>query len=90
MAGNVSELPAFTGRALWVDHPSYLTVGFPDFGARTVIARKLLAGEPLSPAEYGKIRALDRPLYLLRTDGGSSDKAPVVFEAHGISIRQVQ
>lgn len=90
MAGNVGELPAFTGRALWIDHPSYLTLGFSDFDARTGIARKLLAGEPLSAAEYGKIRALDRPLYLLRTDGGSSEQPPVVFEAHGITIQQVQ
>ncbi len=90
MAGNVSELPAFTGRALLTGHPSYLTRDFADAETRAGIARKLLAGERLETNEQALIRDLGRPVYLLRTDRGASDKVPVVFEAHGIAIQRVQ
>ncbi len=44
MSGNVSELPAFTARTLFVDHPSYLTTPYPDRDRRVAIARSLIAG----------------------------------------------
>jgi hypothetical protein len=75
MSGNVSELPAFTGRTLFLDHPSYLTTPYPDAHRRQSIARQLVDGGASSGedmAYLGRVRhtyassgASPRPLYIV-------------------------
>jgi len=65
MATNVSELPAFTGRALFVDQPSYLTTPHAGFAARTQLAAALAAGEPADVEERAALAKLGRPVYLV-------------------------
>jgi len=65
MATNVSELPAFTGRALFVDQPSYLTTPHAGFAARTQLAAALTAGVAASAEGRAALTELGRPVYLL-------------------------
>ncbi|MEP7324592.1 MAG: DUF2298 domain-containing protein [Gemmatimonadota bacterium] len=65
MSGNVSELPAFTGRTLFVDQPTYMTTPYSDFNQRTAIARRATTGEPLTDQEAAYLRGLHRPLYVV-------------------------
>ncbi|HSE68486.1 MAG TPA: DUF2298 domain-containing protein, partial [Gemmatimonadales bacterium] len=65
MSGNVSELPAFTGRAIFTDQPSYMTTPYPDADRRTAIAGKLVHGEELTFDEAGYVRGLGRPVYVI-------------------------
>jgi len=65
MSGNVSELPAFTGRAIFTDQPSYMTTPYPDADRRTTISGKLVRGEELTVDEAGYVRGLGRPVYVI-------------------------
>jgi hypothetical protein len=68
MSGNVAELPAFTGRTLFVDHASYLTTPHRDFERRSRAATRLVDGLPTSP-DAADLAALRRPVYLLSYRG---------------------
>ncbi|MGE0354827.1 MAG: hypothetical protein AB7Q69_16565 [Gemmatimonadales bacterium] len=65
MSGNVAELPAFTGRTLYVGQASYMTTAYPDFERRRALAARAVAGEPLEAGRIDSLRALGRPVYLL-------------------------
>jgi hypothetical protein len=65
MSGNVSELPAFTGRTLFIDYPSYLTTPYPDTERRNLLARRLVAGEVPSSEDEAylwRVRRTRRPV----------------------------
>lgn len=75
MSGNVSELPAFTGRTLFLDHPSYLTTPYPDTQRRQQIARVMVDGGASNSEDaaylwrvrhaYASSEGSPRPLYLI-------------------------
>jgi hypothetical protein len=66
MSGNVSELPAFSGRPVFVDQDSYLTRPYGGaFEQRRRIARLLVRGEPLSSADGFVLERLRRPVFLV-------------------------
>jgi hypothetical protein len=65
MSGNVSELPAFTGRTLFIDQPSYLTTVYADATMRAALAGRLLEGDEASAEESGYLERLQRPLYII-------------------------
>lgn len=65
MATNVSELPAFTGRALFVDQPSSLAASYATFEERRELAAALAAGDAPSAAEHASLAWLARPVYLV-------------------------
>jgi hypothetical protein len=65
MSGNVSELPAFAGRPIFIDQPSYMTTPYPDAPLRAEIAAKLVRGEALDKEQSAYLHALGRPLYLV-------------------------
>ena len=65
MSGNVSELPAFTGRTLFIDQPSYLTTVYADATMRAALAGRLLEGAEASGEERGYLERLKRPLYII-------------------------
>jgi uncharacterized protein DUF2298 len=69
MSGNVSELPAFTGRAIFTDQPSYMTTPYPDADKRTAISGKLVRGDELSGDEAAYVRGLGRPVYVITWHG---------------------
>lgn len=65
MAGNVTEVPAFTGRPVFVDHPSYLTEPYEAFGLRLEAARRLQRGEALTAEQAAELASIGRPLWLV-------------------------
>ncbi|HEY8122874.1 MAG TPA: hypothetical protein VII78_16245 [Myxococcota bacterium] len=81
MATNVSELPAFTGRALYVDQPSYLTTPHAAFAQRTRLAAALTAGEPLQETGRAALASLGRPVYLL-SHAGDDEHLAAQFTSH--------
>lgn len=65
MSGNVSELPAFTGRTLFVDQLTYLIESYPDQPFRTALAVDVTSGATLGRRQLEYLRALGRPLYVV-------------------------
>lgn len=65
MSGNVSEIPAFTGRALLVDHLTYMTEAYPDREIRSDIAQLVASGHPLTAQQHSYLNKLQRPLYVV-------------------------
>ncbi len=83
MSGNVSELPAFTGRVLFIDHPSYLTRPHASFADRTRVARALVHGEALSAGDREAIGRLARPAYLVSF---APDRQAALHRRHGAPL----
>lgn len=65
MSGNVSELPAFTGRTLFTDQPSYLTTAYRDATMRAALSGRLLEGDEATAEERGYLERLKRPLFII-------------------------
>jgi hypothetical protein len=65
MSGNVAEFPAFTGRSLFIDHDSYLTVPYPDVELRKRLAVTAVEGASLADYQLTYLRDLGRPLYVV-------------------------
>jgi hypothetical protein len=94
MSGNVSELPAFTGRTLFIDHPSYLTTPYPDAARRTGIARQLVGGGTSSSEDaaylwrvrrtYQDERDSPRPLFLISYDADDAGTLSRLAGANGV------
>jgi hypothetical protein len=83
MATSASELPAFTGRALYVDQPSDLTTPYAGFGERTLRAAALTAGEPLAQSDRVALAQLARPVYLLSHAGDDEHLAARLTSHYG-------
>lgn len=73
MSGNVSEIPAFSGRTLFIDQPTYMTASYRDAALRRTIATRALDGEPLTREQALYLTALHRPLYLVSYDTASPE-----------------
>jgi hypothetical protein len=92
MSGNASELPAFTGRTLFVDQANYLTRPYRTFMARTRVARTMIRGEALrDAADRDLLLALDRPILVISTDvlrraALEERYGPPVFVADFVSV----
>ena len=86
MASNVSELPAFTGRALYVDQASYLTTPHAAFAQRTALARALVAGEALTPEARASLARLARPVDLVTHAAGEPGLAARLRAQHGAPV----
>jgi hypothetical protein len=65
MSGNVSELPAFTGRALFTDLPNYLTSPNRDARLRAELAGEAIEGKALNAQERQYLAGFHRPVYVL-------------------------
>ena len=76
-AGNVSELPALSGRSLFTDYARhYLVAPDRDAPKRAAITAKLVGGAPLDEGERALLVALGRPVYVVTYDdrvGGPAD-----------------
>jgi hypothetical protein len=83
MSGNVSELPAFTGRTLFIDHPSYLTVSYRDADFRVKLAHDAVKGSPLTPPQRNYLRHLQRPLYLISYHADQEDLLNRLIQQNG-------
>lgn len=94
MSGNVSELPAFTGRTLFTDQPSYLTTPYRDAALRASLAGRLVEGEPASPDERDYLERLGRPLFVITwhadrpelTDRLASRYGPALFHQQNVAV----
>lgn len=86
MSGNVSELPAFTGRTLFTDQRSYLTAPYPDAGARARLASRAANGQPLAAPQLDALRALRRPLYLVSYRADRQDLLARLAELYGSPV----
>jgi hypothetical protein len=80
MSGNVSELPAFTGRTLFTDTPNYLTTPNADAPLRSQLAVQAAAGRPLTTAQREYVLRFGRPVYIVsyRDEG-----VPALTELYG-------
>jgi hypothetical protein len=65
MSGNVSELPAFTARSLFVDSRTYLTDPYEDRMLREHIAHLATNGQALSKEEIRYLSKQNRPLFVI-------------------------
>jgi hypothetical protein len=65
MSGNVSELPAFTSRTLFVDNPTYLTQPYEDRILRERIAHSATTGHSLSQEEITYVNRLRRQVFVM-------------------------
>jgi hypothetical protein len=83
MATNVSELPAFTGRALFVDQPSTLTTPNAAFAERTRLAAALAAGVPLDADGRAALARLARPVFLVSHAGDDEHLAARLASHYG-------
>jgi hypothetical protein len=72
MSGNASELPAFTGRTLFTDQPSYLTP-FADAGYRLQLATRATHGEQLSAADRAYLERFARTVFLVSHHADRAD-----------------
>ena len=96
MSGNVSELPAFTGRTLFIDHPSYLTTPYPDTQRRQSIARQLVDGgrsNSEDAAYLWRVRRTylasgeaPRPVYLITYRADRTDIVEKMTAANGAPV----
>lgn len=77
LQGNVDELPALTGRVLFVGSDSYLTSPYADRDRRKALAVKLVSGERLTVEESGHLAALNRPVYVLVYDADDETHARI-------------
>jgi hypothetical protein len=83
MSGNVSELPAFTGRTLFVDEPSYMTTPYPDAAQRTAIATRLSHGDSLTAGDADYLRTLGRPFWVVSSRANVPGVLDRMSEAYG-------
>jgi hypothetical protein len=80
----VAELPAYTGRALFIDQPSYMTTPYRDAKRRAAIAAAAAEGQALGAEDRRYLERLHRPLYLVtyRADrGGVLDRLSGLYGA---------
>lgn len=95
MVGNISELPALTGRTLFTEDPQqYMVSPFPDSQLRVDLAQRAVAATALDHSDQGYLSAFKRPLYIVNykaADIGLESRfqdlygAPV-FAQGGISV----
>ena len=92
--GNTSELPAFSGRALFTDYRDhYLVAAHPDAGRRVAIAESLAAGATLADDDARYVAALRRPILVVTYDADAATierlrnaNGEPSFSADGISV----
>jgi hypothetical protein len=66
MAGNISEFPAMTGRAIFTGEINNYMVGpYPDAKIRSEMAVRLVSGDELSSIEQTYLSSLKRSVYVL-------------------------
>jgi hypothetical protein len=83
MSGNVAELPAFTGRTLFVDQPSYLTTPHKDFNRRLDLATRLVAGTAMDRTDTQYLAALNRPVHLISYRADQAELADSLTRLYG-------
>jgi hypothetical protein len=83
MSGNVSELPAFTGRTLFVDTPTYMTTPHKDFEQRSGLSKRLTSGEALTGQDATYVTALNRPIYLISYSADKEDLLNRMTQLYG-------
>ena len=99
MGGNTAELPALTGRTLFVVREGhYIVNAYPDLSRRTDIAEQIFEGTPLSDVDLAYLAALSRPVYVVdyhAHDGEPArqralrDGAPI-FQSGSVSLQRVR
>jgi hypothetical protein len=88
MSGNVSEFPAFTGRTLFVDEPTYLTTPYGDFARRAEMATRLSQGIAQMTSDSAYLTHMRRPVYLLSYDADQSELKSELKRLYGPPVFQ--
>ena len=83
MSGNVSELPAFTARTLFVDLPGYMTDGHPEAADRRALAKAMLAGAALTDEQTAFLGRLNRPMFLVTHHADASESLERLERRYG-------
>lgn len=98
MSGNTAELPALTGRMLFVVRDNhYVVKSYPDLSRRTRIAEQIFEGTALSDDDNSYLAALSRPIYVV--DYHARDAEPArkralrdgapIFQSGDVSLQHV-
>jgi hypothetical protein len=83
MSGNVSEFPAFTSRALFVDQPGYMTDQHADAMFRRTLAIEAVTGGVLGDRERTRLQDLRRPVYLVTYHADRAATLDALKRQHG-------
>ena len=86
MSGNVAEFPAFTARALFTDHATYMTRPHRDAALRAEIATALASGQPLTPSQSSYVHRLRRPLYVVTYQANDQAQFTRLTKRHGAPV----
>jgi Uncharacterized membrane protein (DUF2298) len=86
MSGNVSELPAFTGRTLFIDHESYLTAPYRDAPLRAEMASRIANGDALTQSQVNYLERLRRRLFLVSFHADRGDLIGQLIKEHGAPV----
>jgi hypothetical protein len=86
MSGNVSELPAFTGRTLFIDQESYLTAPYKDARLRTEMAVAIANGGALTQPQTDYLQHLRRPLYVVSFHADREELVRRLIQEHGAPV----
>ncbi len=88
MSGNVDELPAFTGRALFVGSPTYMTQAYQDRKMREHIAYAITHGQELENNERVLLGDLEHPTFILSCQADHSDLLLSLVKQYGSPVFQ--
>ncbi len=83
---NTSDLPAMTGRVLFVDHASYMTDMYPEFSRRCALAKELTEGTHLSDADVAYIQQLGKPVYVIGEIQADTDYRARLSQRYGLPL----
>jgi len=86
MSGNVAEFPAFTARALFTDHATYLTKPHKDAALRAEIGAAIASGQPLTPSQISYIHRLRRTLYVVTYRADDQAQLARLTNQHGAPV----
>lgn len=83
LTGNVSELPAFTRRVMFVGSGGYMTDPYSDAGRRRSISVNLVSANPLTKDDDEFLTNLGRPVYVVLENGVTDERLRVLAARYG-------
>jgi len=86
MSGNVTEIPALSGRAVFVDHNTYMVESYPALADRTDLARRAADGQVLTIDDRRMLDALARPVYIVNFEADRPEVLARLRAAHGAPV----
>lgn len=83
LTGNVSELPAFSGRVMFIGSSGYMTDPYPDAERRRRIAIDLVSAQPLNAEDSEFLQSLGRPVLIVLETASSHEIQNALTDLYG-------